>query len=161
MGQANNQVSKHASAQELEQMRDFITFRISRLLVKLNAQSSEILRKSVGLTLVEWRAISFVAMLQPTGVAELSHELGHDKGLLSRTIKKLRDKGLVFEERDSEDSRRSRVSLSPKGLALHSNNLPTMRKRQAALLSGISEQDKAALMRALNILEENSKLRDF
>jgi len=161
MSLIENHESTDATAHEIEQLRDFITFRLSRMQVKLNAQASETLKKYVNLTLVEWRVIAFIAMLQPTGVADLSQQLGHDKSLLSRTVKKLRDKELVVEERDSVDTRRSNITLSSKGLALYRTNLPRMKKRQQALMQGISIKDQEALFRALDLLEENSKLRDF
>lgn len=149
-------------ASEKEDLLRFITYRISRVHPKLNAQAAHILRKHAGLSLVQWRMLAMIRVLGP-GVcsSEVIEFATVDKGLFSRNLKAMLADGFVERKTDMRDQRRSLLHLTPKGRQLYEETISIMRIRQQHLLHDLSEEEKGVLMRALDKLEVNAQRRDF
>lgn len=142
-------------------LHQFLTFRLSRIQAKLNAQASHILKQTNGLSLVQWRVLSLVANGEPATASALTQDYGMDKGLFSRTLKALAAMGLVSLTVDPEDHRSQLIVLTGKGRSVHTDTLPVMRARQAHLTGGMNEQEKALLFTALDQIESAAARRDF
>ena len=138
----------------LDSLSQFLTYRISRLHGKLNAQASRMLRETVGLTLIQWRIVAFVGSAGEITASELIGYTDMDKGLVSRNVKRLIAEGVVTSGVDRDDSRVHVLSLTPRGQALFDTALPVMRRRQAHLQNAISEADMATFRRVMAALEE-------
>jgi len=150
---------KEKAAAELS---GFITYRMSRVSPKLNAQAGHILRKHAGLSLVQWRIIALVHSFGPNiSSKELADLVGMDKGLFSRSLKTLLSAGLVAGENDANDLRRTLLTTTQDGNAIYERTIKVMRRRQAFLLHDLSEEEIAVLMHAMDILEKNAERRDF
>ena len=140
----------------------FITYRISQLHPKLNAQAAHILREHAGLSLVQWRIIALIKAFGPkvssTGIIK---QVSMDKGLFSRALKSLIHDAMVTAETDISDHRRMLLSLSSKGKELHGNVIETMRDRQRHLMHDITDEEREILFSALAKLERNTQRIDF
>ena len=68
----------------LDQM---ISFRVSRLQSKLNAQAIKILKEHADLTPTQWRVLVMLETQGECTSSEIARTTQLDKGLLSRTIK--------------------------------------------------------------------------
>lgn len=147
---------------EASELLDFITYRISQVHPKLNAQAAYILRKRAGLSQLQWRIIGLLNALGPAvpSVDLISH-INMDKGLFSRTLKGLIADGFVTSIADSVDHRRLLLSLTTKGEEIYQKVIMTMRKRQEYLLHDVTETEKKVLYSALSKVENNAKRRDF
>jgi len=100
----NDQKSTDYS-EDLAQLSQFLTYRISRLHGKLNAQASKILRESVGISLNQWRMIAFIGGAGKLAASELIGYTGMDKGMVSRNVKTLFELGYVKSKAHETDSR--------------------------------------------------------
>ncbi|WP_270728870.1 MarR family winged helix-turn-helix transcriptional regulator [Shimia sp. Alg240-R146] len=138
---------------QLTQLSGFLTYRISRLHQKLNAQATKILAAKVGVTLNQWRMIAFIGGAETVTASELVRYTAMDKGLVSRNVKSLILEGLVRSSGDSKDSRVHLLSLTPKGKEVFDLALPTMRRRQRQLQSKLSDDDVKHLRQMLEVLE--------
>jgi len=143
------------------ELEDFITFQLSRLQNALNSQASHILKIHSDLSLTEWRAISLINSKQSTTLAQLSRMGSLDKGQLSRAIKRLIGNGYVGSAGDPDDQRRSILTLSPKGQAIHTLLLPIMRQRQRALTSELSEEELDVFRKSVRKIKTAAQNRDF
>lgn len=141
----------------LSQLSQFLTYRISRLHSKLNAQASRILSASVGLTLNQWRMIAFIGGAEKITASELINYTAMDKGMVSRNVKSLIEAGLVLSAPHKVDHRIHVLSLSSAGKDIFDTALPVMRRRQTHLKKDISEDDLANFLRVMDVLEDAAK----
>ncbi|MCG6902345.1 MAG: MarR family winged helix-turn-helix transcriptional regulator [Rhodobacter sp.] len=134
-------------------LHQFLTYRISRVQAKLNAQATRLLRQTSGITLTQWRVIALVGAAGKTRLSDLAKEAALDKGLLSRNVKTLVRQKVVAAQMDDADHRAQILSLTPKGQEIFERTLPVTRARQQKLREGISEDDLRAFRRVLDHLE--------
>ena len=144
------------------ELASFVTYRISKVHPRLNAQAAHVLRKHAGLSLLQWRIISLINAFGPeVSSVDIINRVDLDKGLFSRTLKALVSGGYVHSRPDETDHRRLLVTLSQKGQDCYDKTIETMRRRQAHLLHNLTDTEKDALFSALKKLESNSRRRDF
>lgn len=134
-------------------LKQFLTYRLSRVQAKLNAQANAILREVAGLTLWQWRVLALVGGAGQTRLSDLARIAALDKGLLSRNLKGLVAEGLIQSKQDDVDHRVQHLSLTAEGKALFEHTLPKMRKRQQALRAPLTPEELKALYSALDKLE--------
>lgn len=132
----------------------FLTYRLSRLHGKLNAQASRILRNAVGITLNQWRMLAFIGGSDRITASELIARTAMDKGLVSRNVNALVNCGLVQRSTPKADQRLQMLSLTPEGRAVFDTAMPVMQTRQANLQKHLSADDIATFRRVLDLLEE-------
>ncbi len=131
----------------------FLTYRLSRVQAKLNAQANALLQKQSGLTLSKWRVLALVGAAGQTSLSELARKAALDKGLLSRNLKSMVEDGLILSKQYDIDHRVQHLSLSSKGQDLFDKTLPKMRIRQAKLREPLEPKELEALYSALDKLE--------
>ncbi len=76
-------------------------------------------------------------------------ELHLDKGVMTRTIKGLKDKGYVHKVKDPEDSRASLIKLSDQGRGYRERMGQVLRGWNEVILADISEEDLEVANRVL------------
>lgn len=134
-------------------LHQFLTYRMSRVQAKLNAQATRILREASGITLTQWRIIALVGAAGQTRMSQLAREAALDKGLLSRNLKGLIEGGVIRSRADENDHRAQVLALSPKGIEIFDRTLPVSRERQRNLRSELTEQELHVFRRVLDKLE--------
>lgn len=149
-----NKVSQPNNAEQLRQLSGFLTYRVSRLHGKLNAQATRILRNTVGITLNQWRMIAFIGSAGRLSASQLIQYSALDKGLVSRNVKALIEIGHVKSTPHESDSRVHLLTLSESGLTIFERALPLMRKRQIDLQKDISAEDVRTFIRVAAAIEQ-------
>ena len=150
---ALNENVEHIGVEDDLPLRRFVTYRISRVQAKLNAQATRLLRKASGITLTQWRVIALIGAAGQTQSSTLSKEAALDKGLLSRNLKTLIEDGVVLSKTNAGDHRVQILSLTNKGRAIFEKTLPVTRARQAQLRQGLSDEDLRVFHKVLDHLE--------
>ncbi|MDP5346932.1 MAG: MarR family winged helix-turn-helix transcriptional regulator [Paracoccaceae bacterium] len=134
-------------------LHQFLTYRLSRVQAKLNAQATRILRATSGITLTQWRVIALVGAAGQTRLSELAKIAALDKGLLSRNLKTLIEDGVVAARTDDGDHRVQILALTAKGQAIFERTLPVTRARQQMLRDDLTEEELRVFRRVLDKLE--------
>ena len=142
-------------------LHQYLTYRLSRVQAKLNAQGAKVLGDAVGLTLAQWRVIALVGAAGQTRLSALAKEAALDKGLLSRNLKTLIKQGLILSEQDDIDHRVQHLSLTEKGQDVFYRALPVTRKRQDWLRKDLSEEEIAVFRTVLDKLEIAAERQEF
>ncbi len=86
-------------------------------------------------------------------LADLAASEGINPTLLSRIVGKLEEQDLVCREQDADDRRVAHVSATERGRALHARIRGERTDVLSVALEGLSEQERAALLEALPVLE--------
>lgn len=142
-------------------IKQFVTYRLLKAHLALNAQASEMLSKAAGITLGQWRVMAFVGAgdaLTSRAVAAVS---GLDPAQISRSLKALEAGGLIKAKRLPEDRRTLALSLTEKGQSAFDKILPLMQARQQHLMNALSVEERKLILSALEKLEIASEQREF
>lgn len=87
---------------------------------------------------------------------ELIREIHYDKGVMTRTMKDLEDKGFVMRNQHPADSRSFVFSLTKKGTEFKKVLVGILQKWNDELLKGISSDDLERIEAALEKMADNS-----
>ena len=130
-----------------------LTYRIARLQSHLSAQASDILKHHADISLSEWRILTILTNPAIEFQKDVLSAMGLDKGQVSRTLKRLKDKDYIAISHDDRDQRKRLVTLTKSGLALVERMAPLMLRRQAHLQSQFSEAELEKLFEFIEALE--------
>ncbi|MFC3612174.1 MarR family winged helix-turn-helix transcriptional regulator [Lutimaribacter marinistellae] len=130
-----------------------VTYRLSRLYAKLNAQASRILKETAGLTQAQWRVLVMVDSLGPISSNQIVRSLLIDKGQLSRVLKTMSEKELVTIGHSESDQRSHVISMTEKGRRLFEQARPAMTHRQRTISQALAPEQFDTLLSAFDQIE--------
>ena len=142
-------------------LKRFVSYRILRAHFALNAQAMDILEENAGITLSQWRVMSFVGSGEAKTSRAIASLSGLDPAIISRAVKSLEDQGVMDVERLQEDRRTLALALTPEGRRIYEKTLPIMRARQEALMEALDPKEREVILSALEKIELAAERRDF
>jgi len=92
-----------------------------------------------------WQVINHLNRLGPSNQKRIAASVGQHAAGVCRVVEELEAKGLLRQERDPEDRRRSLVSLTPKGLRWLEGVRPTVSDAVEAMLGHLSTEEARTL----------------
>ena len=142
-------------------IKQFVTYRLLKAHLALNAQASAVLDRAAGITLGQWRVLAFIGSGDARTSRAIAAASGLDPAQISRSLKALEADGLIAAERLAEDRRTLALSLTEKGREAFDAILPIMQARQRHLMDALSAEERKVILSALEKLEIASERRDF
>ncbi len=88
---------------------------------------------------------------------DLSLDMGLDKTTIAHAVKKLVGLGYVSRQRDQEDRRCYRLSLTERGIAVHNELGEVFRDWRTGLLEGFAEDERETLESFFRRMAENAE----
>ncbi len=140
--------------------RNRTTYRIGLLQAKAYRELKHVTAehlKPFDLSTTHWAFLGLLldsGALSPSSAAE---ELGVEAPFISVMAHTLKERGLVAEEKDAEDSRRKVLCLTPKGESFVAEAESYMRTKMRPLIAGISPASLGAYMHVLEHVLLNTK----
>src|SRR6266516_2231483 len=104
-------------------------------------------------SLTQVRVLYELAHRETTSASELSRELGLDAGYLSRVLGGFERIGLIKREASDIDARRSILRLTEQGREAFAPLDARSQEAIGAMLSGLSEPERARLVEAMGLIE--------
>jgi DNA-binding MarR family transcriptional regulator len=133
---------------------EYVPYLLYRVTNKLNARLLTRLR-ATKTNPARWRVLSVLRAYGTLRVNDVVEHTLMGQPTVSRVIAQLEREGRVTRSTDAEDSRVTRVTLTPKGIATFEAIVPTAMRHQEIALRGLSKADLAAVTRALTRIERN------
>lgn len=96
------------------------------------------------------------AVAQKNTQEDLIRRIHYDKGVMTRTMQELEQKGFVSREPNPTDSRSYLFSLTKAGEALKEPLFDTVRRWNERLLAGIDERDLETVKNVLGKMAQNA-----
>jgi DNA-binding MarR family transcriptional regulator len=128
---------------------------LSSLVAKLRANANVFFTESYGVSLAEWRILSFLAEHGPASAYDIWTRSGLDKAVVSRESSTLSGKGLVLIEAVKGDARkRSEIKLSRTGTELLDRSFNEVLRRHDNLTAGLDAASIETFLRVANHLEK-------
>src|SRR5262249_27800931 len=134
---------------------------VSRLSMKLRASAKVYFQESYGITLLDWRIVSFLAAEGPSSAYDIWTLGTLEKAAVSRALKALLDRGIVAVRDDRRSARRrSLVSLTKAGRQLHDATFDEIVVRHQRLVGDLTRDQIETFIWTAHHLEERIALMD-
>jgi DNA-binding MarR family transcriptional regulator len=145
---------RRQDAADVVDFERYIPSVLSRVVSKLRLSSNAFFGRRFGITLFEWRILSFLAGEGPSSAYTIWTGCTLDKAAVSRALRALKRRGLVSIALQTGPGRRKTcVALTPDGDAVHDATFDEIVVRHARLLNGISDGEIATFLSVLHRLE--------
>lgn len=119
---------------------------------KMTGSSSALYRREFDLGTTEWRIMALLAIQPWITPQYICKEIGFDKAVISRAIKRLESGGLVVIRPNPVASRSFELALTNKGFSLHDKVVKVALERERRLMSGLTQQEIDQMLTTLKKL---------
>ena len=145
------------SADGIRDLRDLISFQLRQLTNIYTKGSSSAYERRFGLTMNEWRCIAILHGKRGMSMNRLAEHAQFDRGLTSRTVRGLEERGLLAREADESDGRGVVITLTAKGKTLVAQVFPIADERNSRLLSCLTKSERDLLPTILEKLTHQAR----
>lgn len=144
-----------AGAEHVIDFSRYVPTLLSSLVAKLRANANVFFSESYGVSLMEWRILSFLKEHGPVSAYDIWTKAYLDKAAVSRGTGSLRDKGLlrIVSVKDSARNR-TKITLSPAGAALLDRSFDEVVRRHDNLTAGLDAKSVETFLEVLRHLEQ-------
>ena len=139
-------------------LRDLVSFQLRQLTNIYTKGSSSEYERNFGLTMNEWRCIALLHGKRGMSMNRLAEHAQLDRGLASRTVRGLEERGLLAREADATDGRGVVITLTAEGRALVCEVFPVAEERNARLLSCLTRAERELLPGILQKLTNQARV---
>ncbi|MBI1205708.1 MAG: MarR family transcriptional regulator [Azospirillum sp.] len=126
-------------------LEDFLPYRLSILSNAIGRALARLYERRFGLTVGEWRVIANLARFGPLSANGVCDRSAMDKVQVSRAVAKAVEAGLIHRAIDPNDRRRSVLTLTAKGRAVHDQIIPLANDFHVQLRSALSGDENEHL----------------
>jgi len=144
-------LNPHAATLDLEH---FLPYRLSVLSNRVSGAIARVYSERFALGVTEWRVMAVLGRYPDLSAGEVAQRTAMDKVAVSRAVAGLVEAGRVERETHDDDRRRSVLRLSPAGRAIHDEVAPLALGFERRLLDGMAADEREALFRLLDRLDE-------
>jgi DNA-binding MarR family transcriptional regulator len=143
-----------ASAELALDFERYIPTVLSSLVAKLRANANVFFSQSYGVSLAEWRILSFLREYGPASAYDIWTKAHLDKAVVSRETGSLSGKGLVKITPIKKSTRnRSEIRLTAAGIALLDRSFDEVLRRHDNLTEGLDQKSIETFLRVVDHLE--------
>lgn len=137
----------------------FVPYRMVNLATNISNACSKIYRSEFDISIPEWRVIARLAENEKLNAKHVGSVTFMDKSKVSRAVKLLEDKALLYREKDQQDNRAAYLSLTDSGREIYSKIAPKALDWEEELISALDISEYRDLMRIMEKLD--NKVEDM
>ena len=134
------------------ELEHFLPYQLSIVSNTVSQAIADDYQRRFDLGVTEWRVMAVLARFDGLSAREVAERTAMDKVAVSRALARLVEAGRVDRATHDGDKRRSVLSLSEAGWAIHDQVAPMARQRERELLAKLDAQEQAWLERILGKL---------
>jgi DNA-binding MarR family transcriptional regulator len=137
----------------------FVPFRLNRLAAEVSAALSSEYQQRYGLDIPEWRVLATLGFRDDACSAQyISHCTRTHKSTISRAVTALLTRQLVERVENRDDRREYALRMTRKGKALYRELIPRLLRKERAILSCLSAQERKDFAALLGKIEKSLHL---
>jgi DNA-binding MarR family transcriptional regulator len=166
VGTGSRQENASKKGSRLDLFR-FVPFRLNRLAAEVSAALSGEYQERYGLDIPEWRVLATLRFRNDACSAQyIVHCTRTHKSTISRAVTALMKRQLVERVENQDDRREFVLRMTRKGQALYEELIPRLKRKEQAILSCLSAQERRQFALLLGKIEggldlvQNSKQAD-
>jgi DNA-binding MarR family transcriptional regulator len=134
-------------------LEKFLPYRLAVLANTFSRVLAPLYEDKYGLTVAEWRLLAILARFGPLSANGVCARAEMDKVRVSRAVARAMANGLVDRKIDRADRRRSILTLTPRGRAIHDEIVPRALEREAEILGALDEEEAETLFQIIGRLQ--------
>lgn len=138
----------------------FLPDRLSDLAGRVERILTALVLAPAGITTAEWRLLVVLARSGPMSANAVRDGSSMDKVQVSRAVARATAAGLVDRRIDTDDRRRSVLSLTDRGRSVHDTVVPRARALEARLLDRLDAADRDRLSATIDRLARRARELD-
>jgi DNA-binding MarR family transcriptional regulator len=151
-GSRQENASKKGSTLDLFR---FVPFRLNRLAAEVSAALSSEYQERYGLDIPEWRVLATLGFRNDACSAQyIVHCTRTHKSTISRAVTALMQRHLIERVENEDDRREYRLRMTRKGRALYEELIPWLKRREQAILSCLTAQERREFAVMLGKIEQ-------
>jgi len=135
------------------QLEHFLPYRLSILSNTISQAIAGDYQSRYDLSMTEWRVMAVLARFEGMSAREVAERTAMDKVAVSRALSRLVEAGRVDRATHDNDKRRSVLSLTDAGWAVHDEVAPMARVREREVLARLDVEERVWLERILDKLQ--------
>lgn len=155
---AGRTMPEEHDASAMRDLRDLVSFQLRQLSNIYTKGSSSEYERNFGLTMNEWRCVALLHGKRGMSMNRLAEHAQFDRGLASRTVRGLEERGLLARQADATDGRGVVITLTAEGRALVAKVFPIAEERNARLLSCLTRAERDMLPGILQKLTNQARV---
>jgi DNA-binding MarR family transcriptional regulator len=137
----------------------FVPFRLNRLAAEVSAALSTEYQQRYGLDIPEWRVLATLGFRDDACSAQyIAHCTRTHKSTISRAVTALLKRKLVERVENQDDRREFALRMTQKGKALYQALIPRLLRKEQAILSCLSAQEREDFADLLGKIEKSLDL---
>ncbi|MGE4339237.1 MAG: MarR family winged helix-turn-helix transcriptional regulator [Pigmentiphaga sp.] len=139
-----------------------INYRFSLITARVATFSVPMYKARYGLTPAAWATMAAIGHYQPISPTEIAGHTATDADKVTRAIDVLVKRHFVHRELDPQDRRRSLLTLTPEGVAVHADVVRFANDVERAIKASLTASQVRSLMKMLDTIDQNVEtyLRD-
>lgn len=141
-------------------LTNFAPYLMNRIMGRYNASLRDEMA-DLGLTTPKMRALAVLSVQDGPLIRELAVYTVTEQSTLSRALDQLTTEGLIRREADPDDSRATRLFMTPAGRAAFDSLWPHMATAQSRMFRGISDHERAAFVGTLQKMLTNIRKHEI
>ncbi|WP_426688268.1 MarR family winged helix-turn-helix transcriptional regulator [Rhodanobacter ginsengiterrae] len=134
------------------QLEHFLPYRLSILSNTISQAIADDYQRRYDISVTEWRVMAVLARFDGLSAREVAERTAMDKVAVSRALARLVASGRVDRATHDNDKRRSVLSLTEAGWAMHDEVAPMARARERDVLAKLDAEEQRWLTRILDKL---------
>ena len=142
---SGNSEQKAAQTSEPQDLRDLVSFQLRQLSNLYTKNTASVYQRKFGLTMNEWRLIALVDAAGNISLNRLASQAQFDKGLTSRIVTALIERGVILRQTDPNDARGIALSLTDQGVDLVAEVFPQAVELNTQLQSCLTRSERDTL----------------
>lgn len=135
----------------------FLPYRLSVLANTMSVAIATAYAERFGLSIPEWRVMAVLAQEPGLSAAQVANRTAMDKVAVSRAVASLARARRVERTLEESDRRRSRLRLTPKGVAVYREVVPFALAYEDAVLRGLPARARQKLDALLDDLLQRAR----
>ncbi|HZX71450.1 MAG TPA: MarR family transcriptional regulator [Rhodanobacter sp.] len=134
------------------QLEHFLPYRLSILSNTISQAIADDYQSRYDISMTEWRVMAVLARFEGMSAREVAERTAMDKVAVSRALSRLVAADRVDRATHDNDKRRSVLSLTESGWAMHDEVAPMARARERDVLAKLDAEEQHWLTRILDKL---------
>lgn len=134
-------------------LESFLPYRLNQLADAVSREFQAIYKQRHGLTRPEWRTLATLGQFGTMTATAIGEHSAMHKTKVSRAVAELERRKWLQRTADPVDRRIEHLMLTKAGEKIYRELVPLAKAFEAAILDGLSEDEKAAVAKGLAALE--------
>jgi DNA-binding MarR family transcriptional regulator len=152
-------LGEDAAAKKRLDLFHFMPFRLNRLSAEVSSALSAEYQARYGLDIPSWRVLATLGFRREACSAQYIADCTRThKSTISRAVTALMERQIVERVENADDRREFRLQLTRKGNALYEELIPRLLRREQAIFSCLSAQERRQLGKLLDKIEHSLEL---